>query len=235
MRTYSLANTHGHPALDYHAFCQCAHEYNGNFYDFIPQEGRSLAISFGDLPVTGDAQSIDVPCLHALVRGLTAGSGDDLAELAHELNRTLYLLGPRNLCVPWFYARIDPIRRTLQYVNAGHDPALLIRGHGAVERLERTGAALGLSTRGQHRQKLSAIDAGDLLAVFSEGLSEDAVLEVILRHSDAGVAELTERVRQAAGASCADDRSFAAARVLGACRRPVFEERAVESAMLCAA
>src|SRR5579863_5296316 len=142
MRTFSVPNTHLHPELDYHAFCQCAYEYSGNFYDFIQHSDGGLTLSFGDLPGAGpsgrEAQSINIPCMQALVRGLTAGSRDDLAGLAHELNGTLYLLGPQDLCVPWFYARIDPVRRQVQYLNAGHEPPLLIRQNGVIDRLERT-------------------------------------------------------------------------------------------------
>lgn len=231
MRTFSLPNTHWHPELDYNAFCQCAYEYSGTFYDFIPQDAGGLAISFGDLPSTGDVQSINVHCLEALVRGLGAGSGDDLAGLARELNSTLHLLGPSDLCAPWFYARIDAARRQLQYVNAGHEPALLVRG-GRVERLERTGAALGLSTRSVHRQRSIAIEPGDLLAIFSEAVPEETVLRVLLEHRESGTAELAERVRDECRGSV-EDRSFAAVRVMDAARHPLVEEQ-VERA-LCAA
>ena len=108
------------PELDYNAFCQCTHQNTGNFYDFIPRDSSRLVVSIGDLPAAGDAPSITIPCLQALVRGLTAGSHGDLAGLAHELNGTLYLLGPQDVCAPWFYAQIDPVQHKLQYVNAGH-------------------------------------------------------------------------------------------------------------------
>jgi serine phosphatase RsbU (regulator of sigma subunit) len=240
MRTFSLPNTHPHPDLDYNAFCQCACESSGNFYDFIPREGSRLVVSFGDLPSTGDAPSINIPCLEALVRGLTAGSRDDLAGLARELNGTLYLLGPQDLCVPWFYARIDPVQHELQYVNAGHEPPLLIRKDGAAQRLERTGAVLGLSTRGLHRQEIAVIEPGDILAIFSESLSEQSVMNVVREHPHAGTAELTRRVLEEAPRSTSrpwmgEDRTFAAVRVLGACRHPLLEECAAESLALCAA
>ena len=234
MRTFSLPNTHWHPELDYNAFCQCADEYSGNFYDFIPQGDTRLAISFGDLPSAAEVQSINIPCLQALVRGLTAGSGEHPAELARELNSTLYLLGPRDLYVPWFYARIDPVRRQLHYVNAGHEAPLLVRRDGLIERLERTGAALGFSTRGLHRQVSVPLEAGDVLAVFSEAVSEDTVLEIVLRHPHATAAELTRRIleesRDAAG-----DRTAAAVRVLGAYRHPLLEDRTVKCLAACAA
>jgi serine phosphatase RsbU (regulator of sigma subunit) len=234
MRTFSLPNTHWHPELDYNAFCQCAHEYSGNFYDFIPQDGTRLILSFGDLPSAGEVQSVNVPCMQALVRGLTAGSREHPAEVARELNSTLYLLGPRDLCVPWFYACIDPVRRKLQYVNAGHEPPLLIRGDGVVARLERTGAALGFSTHGLHRQASVAIEAGDVLAIFSEALSEETVLDVVRQHPHTSAAELTRRVLEESRRT-AEDRTVAAVRVLGACRHPLLEDRTAENLALCAA
>lgn len=231
MRTFSLPHTHWHPELDYNAFCQCASEYTGNFYDFIPQNGGGLAVCFGDLPSSGEGQAINVPCLEALVRGLGVETAD-MAWLARELNTTLHLLGPRGLCVPWFYARIHPASRQLQYVNAGHEPPLLIRSGGTVERLERTGAALGLSTRGTHRRKTASIDAGDVLAIFSEAVPEDTVRRVVLENPHSGTAELSQRVlEECRGAG--EDRTFAAVRVLGAWRHPLVEECA--EVALCAA
>ncbi|HEX3743107.1 MAG TPA: PP2C family protein-serine/threonine phosphatase [Bryobacteraceae bacterium] len=231
MRTFSVPSTHWHPDLDYNAFCQCANEYSGNFYDFIPQDGGGLAISFGDLPSAGEVQAFHLHCLEALVRGLGAGSGDDIAGLARELNSTLNLLGPRDICAPWFYARIDPARRHLQYVNAGHEPALLVRGDRA-HRLDRTGAALGLSTRGVHRQKTIGIEEGDVLALFSETVPEETVLRVVLEHRNCGTAELTQTVLESCGRGI-EDRSFAAIRVVGAGRHLLLEDHAEMA--LCAA
>jgi serine phosphatase RsbU (regulator of sigma subunit) len=186
------------------------------------------------LPSAGELQSINLPCLQAMVRGLTAGSRENPAELARELNTTLYLLGPHDLFVPWFCAFIDPVRRKLQYVNAGHEPPSLIRGNGVVERLEHTGAALGFSTRAVHRQGSVALEAGDVLVAFSEALSEETVLEVVLRHPHSSAAELTRRVLEESRRT-REDRTVAAVRVLGAFRHPLPEGHATENLALCAA
>lgn len=244
MRTF-VTNIHVHPQLDYHAFCQCADENSGNFYDFIPLDGSRLAISFGDLPSGGDLPYINIPCVQALVRGLAAGSREDLAGLARELNTTLYLLSPQALCAPWFYGLVDAVRHELKYVNAGHEPPLLIRKRtGTVERLERTGAPLGLSVRGLHRQQTIVIEPGDILAIRSEGVAEalsDALLVNFIRdHSNAGAAEIARCVLEKARRSIPQawivgDRSFAALRLLGAQRLPLPERRAEESLVMCAA
>ena len=149
-------------------------------------------------------------------------------------------MSPQALCAPWFYGLVDAVRHELQYVNAGHEPPLLIRKRTrTVERLERTGAPLGLSVRGLHRQQTIAIEPGDILAIFSESLSEQSVMNVVREHPHAGTAELTRRVleecRSTSRPWMGEDRTFAAVRVLGACRHPLLEECAAESLALCAA
>lgn len=240
MRTFVLTNTHLHPQLDYDAFCECTEESRGNFYDFIPRGSSRMAVSFGDLP-TFEAPAITVPCIQALVRGLTAGSQDDLADVARELNGTLYLLGPDYLCAPWFYALIDPVRHELRYVNAGHEPPILVRKRDrAVERLERTGAALGLSAREVHRERTIAVEPGDLLAIFSDGLreclSESRIVRVSQKNPYASAAEITRRVFEEAGGHPLEaDRTFAVLRVIGASAHPLMENHSAESLTVCAA
>ena len=245
MRTIGLSNTPVHPELDYSAFCQCANQCSGNFYEFIPQSSSRLVVSVGDLPATGHASCLNIPGLQALIRGLTAGSRGDLAGLARDLNGTLYLLGPEDHFASWFYALVDPVRHELQYVNAGHEPPFLIHKRtGRVQRLERTGAALGLSTRGTYQHETTAMEPGDLLVVFSEGvaatLSDAAVVEIVLRHPDAGAAELTRMVFEEATQSANrpwldEDRTFAAVRLLEANRQPLPHEFAQVGELVCAA
>jgi sigma-B regulation protein RsbU (phosphoserine phosphatase) len=234
-----------HPELDYNAFCHCTAQGTGNFYDFIPRDSSRLAVSIGDLPATGETLSITIPCLQALVRGLTAGCQGDIAGLAHELNGTLYLLGPQDLCAPWFYAQIDPLRHELRYVNAGHEPPLLVhKRSGTAHRLERTGAALGLSARGIHRQEIAAMEPGDLLVMFSEGvvdtLDGGRLLDLIFENPHAGAAELTRLIFEESecSPSCPwpeEDRTLAVVRVMEACQRPLLEDRAEAGLMVCAA
>jgi serine phosphatase RsbU (regulator of sigma subunit) len=235
MRTSYIPYTHGRPQLDYHAFCQCACEKSGNFYDFIPQDGSRLAVSFGDLPSTGEAQSINISFLQALVRGLTGARRDDPGAIARELNGTLYLLGPHRLCIPWFYARIDPVCHELQYVNAGHEAPLLFRKDGTVRRLERTGTELGLATRDRQRRQTTAMGPGDTLAIFSEAVSEHTVRQIVIDYPHAGAAELTRRVMESGAKPWMDeDRTFAAIRVVDICHHPLPHAEEQELAM-CAA
>ena len=229
------------PALDYHACCQCANQNNGNFYDFIPQSASRLAVSIGDLPAPGDL-ALNTSCVQSLIRGLTVGSRGDVESLARELNRTLYLLLPHDIAVPWFYGWIDPVRRELQYVNAGHEAPLLIRKRTrTAHRLERTGTALGFSAHSIHRHDVAAIDPGDLLILYSEGVADslesDRLLDIVLDDPHAGTAEITRHVFAELDRAPAlgEDRTFAAVRVKSAYREPIVESRAERELAFCAA
>jgi sigma-B regulation protein RsbU (phosphoserine phosphatase) len=109
-----------------------------------------------------------------------------------------------------FYASIDPVRRELRYLNAGHEPALLLRKrHDRAIRLENTGAILGLTRRSSYGQRAIPLEPGDLLAVFSEGVAETfdihgrpfgsaGVLSVLRRPGRLRAADLVQEIFGAA-------------------------------------
>src|SRR5262249_55414497 len=73
-----------------------------------------------------------------------------------------------------FYAQYDPKSRCLSYVNAGHNPPVILRSCGGsfqVFRLETGGPVIGL-LRPNYQRGAFAHEAGDLLVLFTDGVSE---------------------------------------------------------------
>ena len=62
--------------------------------------------------------------------------------------------------------------RRLTYVNCGHNPPMLLRADGSVERLEATATVIGLFENWECEARGSTLDPGDLLAIFSDGVTE---------------------------------------------------------------
>jgi sigma-B regulation protein RsbU (phosphoserine phosphatase) len=62
----------------------------------------------------------------------------------------------------------------LTYCNAGHNPPLLIRRSGAIERLGAMGTVLGIMPELGYEQQAVALEPGDLFAVYSDGITEAA-------------------------------------------------------------
>ncbi len=150
-----------------------AREVGGDFYDFhLLSEGR-LGV------VVGDATGKGVPA--ALVMATTCGmlqlaaqavgSSSSPGEVLAQVNETLFARIPANMFVTCFYAILDPHSGSLRYANAGHDLPYLWRG-GDADELRATGMPLGLMPKMGYEQKEIALDAGEGVCFYSDGLVE---------------------------------------------------------------
>jgi hypothetical protein len=185
------------PNLDYYGECQPAGHVGGDFFDFVRLPSSTLVASVGDVSGRGVPAAIMMAGIQATLRGLAAGRPGKLSCVVQELNRIVCEVSPDNFYVTLFYAQIDPLQRQLNYVNAGHEAALLARKRsGRVHRLESSGTVLGLSSRSPYEQRSMALEPGDVLLAFTDGITEAAdiqgrelceagVLRVMRNHSDA--------------------------------------------------
>ena len=71
-----------------------------------------------------------------------------------------------------FFASYDDATRRLAYVNCGHNPPILLRQDGVVERLPPTATVIGLFEKWQSTVSQVQLAPGDLLAIFSDGVTE---------------------------------------------------------------
>lgn len=193
--------------LEFGGHCHRAGNSGGDFFDLLPRGERGLVVAIGNVDVQGLPAGIMIGAALASVRALVS-RGEPLVEIAAELNRTLWELAPEDSFTSFLCAQIDAERKCLRYVNAGHEPALLVRGRGdRVDRLETTGAVLGLSRRSAYREHAVLFEPGDLLAAFTDGVAESAgpegVLQILREEKESTVQDLAAHVL-AAGESAAD-------------------------------
>ena len=74
--------------------------------------------------------------------------------------------------VTLFYAVLDVQSRRLIYVNAGHQPPLVLRGNGQVEELSSGGVPLGMFEAPRYFEGFTELDRGDLLVLYTDGIVE---------------------------------------------------------------
>lgn len=237
--------------LDYWGDCQPAGEVGGDFFDFRRLPGNKLAVSVGD--VSGDriGAAILMSGIQALLRGFTGRVSGEMPGVVEELNRVVYQVAPGNIYATLFYAHVDLQRREVRYVSAGHEPPLLLRKRtGRVDRLDSTGTVLGLTGRTVYEQRTIGMEPGDLLAAFTDGVteatdaegrewSENGVLSVLRRCRDARgselVAEVLESARRFADpVAAADDRTAVVVRLTDTAARTLQGEEAMEPAFAAA-
>ena len=99
------------------------------------------------------------------------------------------LHGRTNMFATVFLAALDPSDGQLDYVNAGHEPAIIVAPDGATRELRPTGPALGLMPEVVFGAGQATLERGQSLIAFTDGLVE--------ARSPAGAAFGGERLRDA--------------------------------------
>lgn len=158
--------------VDCAGFCRPAQGVGGDYYDFLALSGGRLGIALGDVAGKGIPAALLMASLQASLRGQRLSGPADLAQLMTNLNFLIHEASPDNRYATFFYGELDPATRRLTYVNAGHNAPMLFRAGGTLERLPATGPVVGLVEAGRFEQKSVEVARGDLLIVYSDGISE---------------------------------------------------------------
>ena len=205
----------------------------GDFFAFVPLDGRRLLAAIGQTPGPGMSSSTMVTAVTAHFRGVVSSGPDALAAAASRLNHALCDVASDGSLTTLFCACFDPLRRALRYLSAGHESALLFRASRLrAHRLEPTGTVLGLTARTVYRQHAIGLNPGDLLVAFTGGVAdaadgsgrvigESSVVEVLREFPGDPPTVLVERIldavaRHSSGASVGADRTVLVVRFSGA-------------------
>jgi serine phosphatase RsbU (regulator of sigma subunit) len=148
-----------------------ANTVGGDFYDILPLDDGRLVITLGDVAGKGSPAALLMALLLAMLRTLVDEKLEP-ADLITRLNVQVCRHAPGSRFITLFYAVFDPRTGSLTYVSAGHMPPLLLRGDGGCERLSDGGISLGMFEQSTYTTGHVVIQAEDLFAVYSDGITE---------------------------------------------------------------
>jgi phosphoserine phosphatase RsbU/P len=157
--------------IAYYGTCRPAREVGGDYYDFLELPGNNLGIVVGDVSGKGVPASLLMASLHASLRGQALVAQMSAQSVVENLSRFTYAATQTNRYATFFYSVYDPVKRSLTYVNAGHNPPILLRSLEWI-RLEAGGPPVGLLPDATYVQSRIDLKPGDLLALFTDGVSE---------------------------------------------------------------
>jgi sigma-B regulation protein RsbU (phosphoserine phosphatase) len=167
--------------VDLAGYCRPAQEVGGDYYDFFllpaasSASGRSndarLALALGDISGKGISAALLMASLRASLRSAAQLQPGDLATLMRHVNRLVYESSTSNRYATFFYAEYDCCSRMLSYVNAGHNPPLVLRGSEIIP-LEATGTVIGLIPDAPYTRANIVLHPGDVLIAYTDGVSE---------------------------------------------------------------
>ena len=162
--------------LDYSGACRPALGVGGDYYDFLKLANGDLGIAVGDVSGKGIAAALLMASLQASLRGQAMMGGGDLARLMCNVNQLVYDATPPNRYATFFYGQYNGESRVFTYVNAGHNPPMVLRrtknGTIHVIRLEAGGPVVGLFPHAPYQQGSLVLEPGDLFIGFTDGISE---------------------------------------------------------------
>ncbi len=184
--------------LEYAGACRTAFGVGGDYYDFLALPGGRLGIAIGDVSGKGIAAALTMASLQASLRSEATRAPDDLAALMGNVNRLLHQALASNRYATFFYGQYDPASRQLTYVNAGHNPPLLLRpsnGRCQVSRLMASGTVVGALEDAAYEQVSLALQPGDMLVAYTDGISE----AMNANDEEWGEERLTDSLRRCVG------------------------------------
>ena len=141
----------------------------GDLFDYIVRPDGQLTFAVADVAGKGTSAAL----LTAVVQGLFAAEAETLDGpeiVVGRVNNALCRRAIASRFVTAFYGQLSP-EGDLVYCNAGHNPPFLLSG-GAVKRLEAGGTVLGLFDRGAYETGHERVVSGDMLLLFSDGVTE---------------------------------------------------------------
>ncbi len=160
--------------LDYAGVCIQARSVGGDYYDFLDLGTGRIALVLADVSGKGMPAALLMAGLQATMRTHCTAGLADLATTMRRVNQLLYESTAAQHFVTLFVAEYNDESRGLRYVNCGHNPPILLRLDGVVKRLPATACVLGAFQEWECAVEEISMDVGDVLALFTDGVTEAA-------------------------------------------------------------
>lgn len=204
---------HGSPAVDgfeLEGWSRPARQVGGDYYDLLALPDGRLRLAVGDVSGKGVPAALLVSTLHSSLRLLIGTARLEAAQL-ERLNRHVHESSASNKFITTLVVEAENAAGRLRWVNAGHNPGLLMRAGGEVEHLESSGFPVGMLPNATYRVGEAILGPGDLLCLYSDGITEaaspegeefgvDRLVSLLVEHRDRPLTEVRRNTDRALAA-----------------------------------
>ncbi len=159
------------PGYEVCAHLEPCYEVGGDLYDVSVLPDGRVAVIVGDVSGKGLGAALLVSSLVPLLRAMLEAE-TDLCALMPNLNRQLWRTTDPMRFATLFVGILDPASGRLDYVNAGHEPPLVLRADGTLGAGKPTGVPVALLDEGVWDTASLDLGPGDLMALFTDGITE---------------------------------------------------------------
>ena len=186
------------PGCELAARWRPATAFGGDFYDAVLLDGRALALTIGDVCGKGLPAALLMANVQASMRAFATADAHPKI-VAARINRDLAANAALRRFVTLFHGIYDAETRRFMFTNAGHNPPIVARADGSIERLTVGGMVLGAFDTATYDEHVITLGPGDRLVLFTDGMIETAGAD----EDEFGDERLVEAVRRRRGDSAA--------------------------------
>jgi putative ABC transport system permease protein len=167
--------------VDFAAASVPARRIGGDYYDFVELNDGRIGIALADVSGKGVAAALIMSVVQASLRIISSAGDVPPPRLIARMNEFVYRSTPASKYATFFYAQLDVQRRTLRYVNAGHNAPYLLRAARPstpesalpeIEQLSVGGMVVGMFPEAIYEEATVELYPGDVLLAFTDGVPE---------------------------------------------------------------
>ena len=182
-----------------------AREVGGDFYDFIDLGDNKTGVVIADVSGKGVPAALFMAISKTLVR-VNAKRIMNPVEAILETNSILLEESDSGMFVTLFYGIIDLENNTMSYVNAGHNPPILLHKENmAMTLLQAKGIPIGVKDEMNLELKEIDLKQNELVFLYTDGVIEavnekneefglETIEKLITSHSDSKPEDIIESV-----------------------------------------
>jgi serine phosphatase RsbU (regulator of sigma subunit) len=184
-------------------------QVGGDYFDFLDMSQGQLGIAIADVSGKGIPAALLMANLQASLHAQVIRPAE-VAEVASRINNLLVESTDSNMFATFFYGILDQKRAVFTSCNAGHNPPLLMRREGGIERLKAGGLLLGFMPDQEYAQESMPLKPEDILVLYTDGITEavdtsldsmaenlfgeERLIEVIRRHQAGSAREIQSAI-----------------------------------------
>jgi serine phosphatase RsbU (regulator of sigma subunit) len=146
-------------------------QVGGDYYDFIAIDPCRLAVIVADVSGKGMSAALLMASLRAALIA-EVGPQVRLENMAAKLNDFVHSSSAPNRFITFFFCELDMRAGVLRYINAGHNPPIVIAKDSTVTRLDPTGFCLGMFPAVAYEVSQVTLDKGDMVVLFTDGITD---------------------------------------------------------------
>ena len=146
-------------------------QVGGDYYGWLKLHNGHTGMVVADVTGKGMPAALLVNTLHSAL-DLLLDSNEPGVGLVERLNQHVAESSRSNKFITMIMMTLSPDSHTVNYINAGHNPGVLVRSDGSHELLNASGLPLGLLPHSSYELGQIELHSGDLVCLYSDGITE---------------------------------------------------------------